>query len=90
MKRVIQYSTDDGHTFDNRTAARQHEINEQRRKRVRACLEHLLKAADGKALALADVVEALCKHASEFADALSARAAVRAARKGSTKKPQRA
>lgn len=86
MKRTVNYITEDGQTFASRTAARQHEIDGQRRIRIRACVERVLRPASSKPLAVTEVVDALCQHAGEFTDALSARAAVRAAKTGGTKK----
>jgi hypothetical protein len=81
MKRTIAYITSDGRTFPNRPSAQKHEIATLRRQRVGDCLKKLLKNPDTKAsIPISRVIDLLSEHASEFTDALSARAAARSAR----------
>ena len=81
MKRVICYTTEDGQRFATRALARRHEISILRRKRVGECIRRLLKTPSEEAtFTVTAIADEICKHAAEFAEALSARAVVRAAR----------
>ena len=87
MKRGINYTTEDGQRFTHRALARRHEVGLGRRKRVGECLRLLLKAqSEAVTFSLETIADGICKHSGAFAEALSARAAVRATRR-STPKP---
>ena len=84
MKRTITYTTVDGRSFETRQAAVQHETSLKRAKRIEDCLRRALGERQLSDEDFAVVVEALSSHATEFTDALSARAARRESSKAKT------
>ena len=84
MKRTITYTTIDGRSFETRQAAIQHETSLKRAERIKDCLRQALGESTLSDEDFTLVVEALSYHATEFTDALSARAARRESSRAKT------
>lgn len=86
MKRKIEYIAEDGSVFPTRAACQTYEVNTARRERIKAFFTSRLpsEVASTLGVGIDSVVETLIKHATEFAEVLSARATRRELRKVQT------
>jgi hypothetical protein len=83
MKRKIEYIAEDGHAFPTRAACQVYEVDTARRERMKSFFlsKMALNAETMKSVDIGAVIETVIKHATEFAEVLSARATRRELRK---------
>lgn len=83
MKRKIEYIAEDGNAFPTRAACQTYEVNTARRERMKSFFTSrlALTTETAKTVDIDAVVEIVIKHATEFAEVLSARATKRELRK---------